>query len=210
MIELDSPPPIDVTILSVDTYITQAFASMYEGSISYKPFPERYSLRKEWEGCSGFESSVDSDSSCSSSEELESCAASTTGSSRSRSSSRSSSSTFSTSSRFNKIFNSSRSSSPSRSSRSSHSKKPTSLAYLSSDSTLPWNYTSLLQIPNSEIIKPSTLSNTNSRLKVNHKISVCIRYRLEGGEEKLLTLSKKINVASVSFPLSPFQSVFFF
>lgn len=69
-----------------------------------------------------------------------------------------------------------------------------------STSSKPWYYSQTNRLPSDEFLRPSTLSKTNSRIKINHKISVSIRYRVNGVEgDKVLTISKKVVVPSVSF-----------
>lgn len=60
-----------------------------------------------------------------------------------------------------------------------------------------WRFSRLARIPNDDHCRPTTLSGTQARIRVSHKISVEIKYIPAGGvNEKLITISKPVTVAS--------------
>lgn len=59
-------------------------------------------------------------------------------------------------------------------------------------------YSTLFRIPTDEVVRPSTLSETETRIRVTHSIVLEIRYRREGeAEDRLLLISRPVVIASV-------------
>lgn len=62
-----------------------------------------------------------------------------------------------------------------------------------------YTYTTLYRIPTDDLVRPSTLPETNTRIRVTHHLVLEIRYRREGEtEDHQLTISRPIVIASVS------------
>lgn len=62
-----------------------------------------------------------------------------------------------------------------------------------------YSYSTLLRIPTDDLVRPSTLPGTETRIRVTHSIVLEIRYRKEGEvEDRLLLISRPLVIASVS------------
>lgn len=66
-------------------------------------------------------------------------------------------------------------------------------------SGIQFDHQRTFRLPGEDILRPSTLPSTSTRIKVSHKLTLALRYRLEGEEEeKVLVLSKPVMINSVS------------
>ena len=62
----------------------------------------------------------------------------------------------------------------------------------------PYTYSSLFRVPNDDVVRPSTLPATETKIRVTHKLVVECRYKLPFEEEdRLLTVSRPVVIASV-------------
>lgn len=60
-----------------------------------------------------------------------------------------------------------------------------------------------MRVPDDDLVRPTTLDGTETRIRVSHKLSVEIRYRKVGSDEDTATtILKPINIASVGPPTS--------
>jgi hypothetical protein len=62
-----------------------------------------------------------------------------------------------------------------------------------------YSYTTLFRVPTDEVVRPSTLPGTETRIRVTHTLILEIRYRKEGEvEDRILLISRPVVIASVS------------
>ncbi|GAA5916185.1 uncharacterized protein JCM6883_000103 [Sporobolomyces salmoneus] len=60
-----------------------------------------------------------------------------------------------------------------------------------------YHYSRICRVPDDDHVRPSTLDGSEGRIRVSHALSVEIRYKVEKSEEeKILTISKPITIAS--------------
>lgn len=73
---------------------------------------------------------------------------------------------------------------------------------------VPWDHSQTMRLPSEDVLRPSTLISTETRIRVSHKLILAFRYRVgEEGEDKLLVLKKSVMISSVSlFLFSYFPS----
>lgn len=60
-----------------------------------------------------------------------------------------------------------------------------------------WNYERIARLPCDDLIRPTTLDATETKIRVSHSIVGEIRYRIGSGPDQVLVMSKKVTIASV-------------
>lgn len=61
----------------------------------------------------------------------------------------------------------------------------------------PFNFSRTFRVPNDDYIRGTTMEDTDTRIRVSHKLSVEVRYQVAGEQDdKLFTLSKPVSIAS--------------
>ena len=61
-------------------------------------------------------------------------------------------------------------------------------------------YSRVMRVPDDDFVRATTLEGSEGRIRVSHNLAVEIRYKVVGDEggEKMLRLSKKLTITSVS------------
>lgn len=60
-----------------------------------------------------------------------------------------------------------------------------------------WNYERIARLPCDDLIRPTTLDGTETKIRVSHSLVGEIRYRIGNGPDQVLVMSKKVTIASV-------------
>lgn len=62
-----------------------------------------------------------------------------------------------------------------------------------------WNYERIARLPCDDLIRPTTLDATETKIRVSHSMVGEVRYRIGNGPDQVLVMSKKVTIASVRF-----------
>ncbi|KAK4056515.1 hypothetical protein OIO90_002362 [Microbotryomycetes sp. JL221] len=59
-----------------------------------------------------------------------------------------------------------------------------------------YHYSALFRVPNDDYIRPTTLKGTKTNIRVEHRLLVEIRYSKRGGDDRLLSIQRPVEIAS--------------